>query len=520
MDHSQQRGHRLGTGRAVTLVAISLLLALGCTLRFYHLGTRSLWSDELFTMAIAQYHPIVPEPGQPWFKRITIMQISDGDAFLTAKAGEETPPLHDLIVKASVNLLGATEFAARLPAAVASCVLLAWFAWFAVTHPDARIRRTLLWALLLLTLSPSLLTYSHDARAYSLGTSLLGMAGLLWMLRWRMGWRRWSPPGWGEIALFTLATYTHYNAAALVALLLGADAVMATLNRSLVAWRRLLVVGAAFCVWLFFGAHTILYTAGGEVAWGEHSMSENVVRAITDATASLHPPWLAFVLLLCGVQLAVHVSRRWSPPRGEVRALLCLFILMVAYVAIAGTVAAKTGMADPRYYLFIVPAALVAFSLVLVQLEQRWQVVSAAIVIVIVALALPEMRSPAFNFHEAYREMTEFAVADTDEDVVYLFPWAPNRDVYRYYLDRLRGEDSRSHMVAINGKEDVARVCERLRSVRHVVVVAHVSGRERIDWVYAACGDNWPYRDSRAFPATFSEHWRAAPVASPPGPAT
>jgi ABC-type iron transport system FetAB permease component len=390
--------------------------------------------------------------------------------------------------------------------------LLVWFAWFAVTHPDARVRRTLLWALLLLVLSPSLLIYSKDARNYSLGTSLLGMAGLLWMLRWRTGWRHWSPPGWGEIILFTLATYSHYNAAALVALLLGADAVMATLNRSLVAWRRLLVVGGTFSVWLYLNAHEILITAGGGVS--QHSTSGYIVQSIKDASASLHPPWLVFILLLCA---ALHRSRRWSPARADARALLFLVGLIVSFVAIAGTVAAKSDLASPRYYLYIVPAALVAFSLVLAQLEQRWQMVSAAIVIV--ALALPGMRSPALNFHEAYREMTEYAVTDTDEDVVYLFPWAPNRDFYRYYLDRLRGEDSRSHMVAVNEEQDVPQVCERLRNVRHVVVVAHASGRRRIDWVYAACGHNWPYREVRVFPTTFSEHWRAAPVYSSHSPA-
>ncbi len=499
----------MGTDRVVTVVAMVLLLALGFALRFYHLGTKSLWSDELFTMAIAQHHPIVPEPGQPWFERITILRISDGDTFLTAKAGEESPPLQELFVKASVNVFGATEFAARLPGAVASSVLLVWFAWFAVTHPDARVRRTLLWALLLLALSPSLLVYSKDARNFSLGTSLLGMAGLLWMLRWRTGWRQWSPPGWGEITLFTLATYSHYHAAALVALLLGADAVLATLNRSLVAWRRLLVVGGTFAVWLYLNAHVIFITAGGGVS--QHSTSgyimQSTVQSIRDASASLHPPWLVFILLLCA---AVHVSRRWSPARDDTRALLCLVGLIVAYVAIAGTIAGKAGVASPRYYLFIVPAALVAFSLVLAQLERRWQRVSAAIVIV--ALALPGMRSPALDFHEAYREMTEFAVTDTDEDAVYLYPWAPNRDFYRYYLDRLRGEDSRSHMVAVNEEQDVPQVCERLRNVRHVVVVAHASGRERIDWVYAACGHHWPYREVQVFPATFSEHWRATPA--------
>jgi len=514
---SKQQGQLTTARRAKFFIAVGLLLALGFALRFHNLGVKSFWADELFTMAIAMHHPIVPEEGQPWFKRINVLQISDGDTFLTAKAGEQSPPLHDLVEKASINLFGATEVAARLPGAIASCLLLAWFAWFAVRHPDARIRRTLLWALLLLTLSPALLTYSKDARAYSLGTSLLGMAGLMWMLRWRLGWRQWSPPGWGEIALFTLATYTHYNAATLVALMLGADAFMATRTRSGVAWMRLLFVGGVFGVWLFFNAHTVLFTADGGVAWGQHSFSDKVIKVIVDATVALHPPWLASILCLGWILLAAHFFRR---PRlafsGESIALFFLASLVVIYVAIAGALAAKAGTNNPRYYLFIVPAAMIAFAMVLVKLETVWQLVAAAVVLG--ALALPGMRSPELGFHEAFREMTEFAVEDTDENVVFLFPWAPNRDMYRYYLDRLRRQDSRSQMLAVSSEEEVPRVCEQLRNVRHVAVIAHHSGLERINQVYAACGYLWPTREKRAFPTTFSEHWRAelpAPSQSP-----
>lgn len=516
MHPAKRRSQLTSASRATVLIALALLLALGFVLRFHSLGAKSFWADELFTMAIAMHHPIVPEHGQPWFKRINVLQISDGDTFFTAKAGEQSPPLHDLVEKASINLFGATEFAARLPGAIASCILLVWFAWFAVTNLDARVRRTLFWALLLLTLSPALLVYSKDARAYSLGTSLLGMAGLLWVLRWRAGWRHWSAPGWGEIALFTLASYTHYNAAALVAVMLALDACMAIRNRSAVAWTRLLVVGITFGVWLYFNAHTVLFTASGGVAWGQHSIREYVVQAVNDATVALHQPWLAFIGLLCWVLLALRFLRRPDTAvSGESRALFFLASMIALYIALAGTIAAKAGMANPRYYLFVVPLAMIAFSLVLVKLAPGWQ--SVAAVLVIVASAFPGTRNPALDFHEAFREMSEFAVENTDEDVVFLFPWAPNRDMYRYYLDRLRGQDSRAIMLAVSSEEEVPKVCAQLMNVRHVVVVAHGSGRERIDQVYAACGEHWPSRERREFPSTFSEHWRADPVIVPPG---
>ena len=105
-------------------VWLGLLVALGVGLRFHDLDQRSLWGDELGTLAIAQFYPLLPEEGRPLYRRIQVMQTGDGDTFLTAKAAEQSPPLNDLLEKATVNWLGATEVAARLPAALAACVLL------------------------------------------------------------------------------------------------------------------------------------------------------------------------------------------------------------------------------------------------------------------------------------------------------------------------------------------------------------------------------------------------------------
>ena len=197
---------------------LALLVTLVVGLRFHDLGEKSLWADELFTLAIAKYYPLLPEEGQPMYRRMSLLQIGDGDTFLTAKASEQSPPLNDLLEKVTVQWLGTTEFAARLPAVLARCILLLWYAGFAWRHPDSGVRRVLLWSVFFLTFYPFLILYSQEGRAYSVGVSTLGMAGLLWMLRWRNGGRWWSPPGWAEIALFALACYSHYNAAVLVVL--------------------------------------------------------------------------------------------------------------------------------------------------------------------------------------------------------------------------------------------------------------------------------------------------------------
>src|ERR1035437_6849264 len=285
-------------------VWLGLLVAVGVGLRFHDLGQRSLWGDELGTLAIAQFYPLLPEAGQPLYRRIQVRQIGDGDTFLTAKAAEQSPPLNDLLEKATANWLGPTELAARLPAALAACALLFWFAGFAWLHPDPYVRRVLGWSLLLLVLYPALVMYAKEGRAYSVGVSLIGMAGLLWMLRWRDGWRSWSSPCWVEIGLFTLACYSHYIAALLVVLLLSADAVMATKRRSGQAWGRLLALGLVFLVWLVLNAHTILFTSEGGVAWAPASTWDHVLMTLNDSLAVMHPYWLGLAgLVLLGLIL-------------------------------------------------------------------------------------------------------------------------------------------------------------------------------------------------------------------------
>src|SRR5690554_467725 len=208
-------------------LALALVLVTGSGLRLHDLDERSLWADELFTLSIATHHPLIPEHGQVWFERKQVNQIAEGDSFLTAKAAEQNPPLYDLLIKATSAIATSPETTPRLPSALAACALVLWFAAFALRHPDPVVRRTLPWASLLLALHPSLVLYAQEGRAYSTGTTLLGMGGLLWMLRWRLGATSWTAPGRAELTLFVLACLSHYIAALVVALLLMPDAWMA-----------------------------------------------------------------------------------------------------------------------------------------------------------------------------------------------------------------------------------------------------------------------------------------------------
>ena len=486
---------------------LALLVTLGVGLRFHDLGEKSLWADELFTLAIAKYYPLLPEEGQPLYRRISLLQIGDGDTFLTAKASEQSPPLNDLLEKATVQWLGTTEFAARLPAVVAGSILLLWYAAFAWQHPDSGVRRILLWSLFFLTFYPFLILYSQEGRAYSVGVSTLGMAGLLWMLRWRNGGRCWSPPGWAEIALFALACYSHYNAAVLVVLLLTPDAWMAMQQRSGKALLRLLALGCLFLLWIALNAHTILFTSAGGVAYAQKSAQEHFFATLRDAPLALHTYWLQFTAIVLVGLLLVRWRRGQSlwPVRSAIN-LGVLGGLTLLYLGFAAVVSAKAGMANPRYYIFVLPFVAVFMATVFAQLQGRWLIAGAAVTLA--ALTLPSIQPGPAPINDDFRGMTLSAVRGSDDATLFLFPWGPNKNMYRIYLERFLGiADARSRMIGISQPEDAGQVCDRLSGSSHIAVVSHDSGKGLIDAVLATCGSKWPQRTRQQFHNTFAEHW-------------
>jgi uncharacterized membrane protein len=176
--------------------ALTVLVVIwGGVLRLNNLDQKSLWADELFTLAIAHYQPLIPKAGQSLYRQIQVGYIGDNDSFLTAKAAEQSPPLYDLLVKATLNLPVNMELSSRLPAALMSCLLLLWFAAFAWRHPDARVRRVLRWTTVLVALHPALVLYAQEGRAYGSGHPWWGWVACCGLCAGERAGANGSPPG-------------------------------------------------------------------------------------------------------------------------------------------------------------------------------------------------------------------------------------------------------------------------------------------------------------------------------------
>ncbi len=150
------------------------------------MGVQSFWSDEGFTAKIAAAHL--------------------GSAISQIPHSESTPPLYYSVAWVWAHLFGSSEFVLRLPSAIFGC-LTVWAVYWAGVALVAR--RVALIAAALTAVSPIMVWYSQEARAYALLVLLcvLALGFFLRLLRnhrtsWMIGWAVCS----------TAALATHYFA--------------------------------------------------------------------------------------------------------------------------------------------------------------------------------------------------------------------------------------------------------------------------------------------------------------------
>jgi len=166
-------------------VALLALVAGAALLRFLTLDVQSLSNDEAFTVAIATG--------------------GLGSVLSAVESTESTPPLYYYLAWGWEKPLGSGEAGMRLLPALLGTLLVP-ATWAAARETLSR--RSALIAALLVAVSPLLVWYSQEARAYAL-FALLSTLGLLFFLRALKGAAR-------DLALWSLcsalAVATHYFA--------------------------------------------------------------------------------------------------------------------------------------------------------------------------------------------------------------------------------------------------------------------------------------------------------------------
>jgi|GEM_PF-3734230 len=241
------------SGRTFISVCI-VALAVGAGLRFFRLGHRSLWEDELSTWTSI---------------RSTVM---DGIRYVQMPH----PPLYSLSARAVAGDPVPSEATLRLPAAVYGIAAIAAAGWLAVCLYGRAVAAAVLMAM---ALNAFQIKYSQEARMYSLLTLTTTLSVLFWH-RLVAGGRRRDYVGYLMSTVCLL--YSHY----LAALVLAAQGTWLTVyiaaRRD--GWRAtvkpILAMAAPLVAFAPLGVFFVLEIMPNRIAWIQHEPIGAYVTAL------------------------------------------------------------------------------------------------------------------------------------------------------------------------------------------------------------------------------------------------
>jgi len=166
------------------LILLSILLVLGGAIRFYQIGSESIWMDEAYALREAGNRDLT-----------SVLEAVSGPP-------EGTPPLYFLFLHSWISIFGTSDVALRVPSAIFST--LAIIAIFFLGK-EVKDERTGLVSAALLSLSMTHLVYAQEARPYGLFTFLL-ILSLYFYARLIKG----KGGAVGYLLTTLLMLYTHY----------------------------------------------------------------------------------------------------------------------------------------------------------------------------------------------------------------------------------------------------------------------------------------------------------------------
>ncbi len=325
-----ERGRRLRIDPA--LIAVIGAAAL---VRLPTLGRQSLWEDEAVTR---------------W-----LMHRGFGGLLSTLPHTEATPPLYYVLEWSFTRILGTSEIGLRSLSALAG--LAAVLVVYAIGRTLAS-RRVALVAAVLVALSPDLVWYSQEARAYALFV-LLVATSVLAFLRARARPDAQRLILWAAASAAALAT--HYFAVFIVlpeALLLIGGAT--SRRRAFVAAASVGVVGLGLLPLAIAQHHN-----GGTAYLADISLGERLREvpgewiAGPPAPASWRPFLIAFAVPAAGALFLLW--RRSGPREARAALLLAAFAGLAVVVPVLGDVAGLHFFAE-RNAMDVVPLLLVVLA--------------------------------------------------------------------------------------------------------------------------------------------------------------
>lgn len=436
------------------LLALLAIMLLGAVLRFYGLGVQSLWAGELASWA-----------------------FSESDTVSEVVRGGAQPPLYFLILRFAQWIFGDSEWALRLPSAVAGWLCIP--ALYLLGRKLYTEREGLI-AALFVAVFWAPVYFSQEALPFSMLILLSALASYLWwdvMLGLRY---RGELPG-REAALYVvsavLCAYTHYFGLLLVVLQGVALAVLAypALRRVLLLYVPVLL---AYLPWLPGMVHQLGH--GEKAGTGEPALQ-------------IMPEFFQFLFgrshlltLAAWTLLAFLILRGWDDlrprrknsgvPAGLLLAAWALGPFVVAYVVSQSSTLVLTTegllVSLPAVYLLVARSVTRTFSGRAAGVFQG--TVAAGLAAVGLAYLLFSMDYYTTTTKEQLREAAAYVVANEDEAT--LVVRCDEADRLDYYLET-GGTGERNDAEACTA-EDFPKLASRVQEDDHRQVVHFISEPE------------------------------------------
>jgi mannosyltransferase len=301
---------------------IITITILGAILRLYHLTFNSFWLDEFATIMYSQGS----------FSTIWNYMI----------AGEYNPPGFYWIEHIVMSLAGTTEFTMRFIPVIAGILTIPVIYYLGKEMYDEKAGMI---AALICTLSPWMIYYSQEARAYSLVILLCALATYYWIEATRHGK---SPAPF--VILLAVSFWLHFFTIIFAIPLIAIYLYRKGLNRAVLLY-PIIILPVAIGMALLVGPRLSVGSNFGFV--GLDLIRESIYQFAGFSIAG-SVMFIALVILGLRQLYKYTVHERWDP-QGVPPAPIYDFIFIVVFVYLTSIFLSYKITIVPRYFSFILP---------------------------------------------------------------------------------------------------------------------------------------------------------------------
>lgn len=467
---------RLVSGKPREFLVFLGLLLTATFFRFFSIGRESFWSDELFSvstaLSLSDRHPWQP------FAFKNLYELTFEDSFLTRKAADNTPPLYEALLFLWSLLFGESETALRSLSAILgiAAVAVVYFGLRKATSPGAAIL-----AASLLAASPGAITFSQEARAYSLAMffSTVAVVRLTSRVLSAKTLERNEKPlvSWSDIAILIALTYSHYTGLILAGALAGIHLLVISKKSNFAPDSlRFLLVPLSVIPWILLSTRTLASSLSASYAFQVIGIAEVFDTVIPVASLFLFPVtgfiplWLVIFLWVVAQDWMSHHTKEavgLSKASAEVVLSLLLFLSLVAFFLYSIIIGNTTGLWHERYFVVGIPVAIVSLVLILTRVTSNFHIGrNMSILIVTLSFAASFQAIANIPLKEDYRGASDWIASSYDANSVVVMGWGPNEAYYRHYLDRdLRLQNKLVNFEAVSFQSDIVGLCKKYSNV-------------------------------------------------------